>query len=115
MSNILRAIRGISAAKNGQMNREDMEQLIASITGQRSNLPAELGADPIGDPAADYLQGPSMASILMKNAKAMTLRNQLEEAQMVGLDPEVAARKRAQNDIEMSMAPMIASIKQLDR
>jgi hypothetical protein len=83
--------------------------------GQNSSLPEDLGADPIGDPAMDFLKGPSMASILLKNAKGMTLRNQMEEAQLVGADPEVAARRRAQNDIEMSMGPMIASIKQLDR
>ncbi len=89
--------------------------MLLSSGGQNSSLPDGVGADPLGDPAMDYLKGPSMASILLKNAKAMTLRNQLEEAQLVGLDPEVAARRRAQNDIEMSMGPMIASIKQLDR
>ena len=56
-----------------------------------------------------------MASILLKNAKGMTLRNQMEEAQMAGMDPEALAKRRAQNDMEMSMGPMIASIKQLDR
>ena len=82
---------------------------------QNSSLPDELGADPLGDPAMDFLKGPSMASILLKNAKGMTLRNQMEEAQMAGMDPEALAKRRAQNDMEMSMGPMIASIKQLDR
>jgi hypothetical protein len=96
-------------------SREDIINLIASVTGQQSNLPEPFGAEPIGDPAMDFLKGPSMASILLKNAKGMTLRNQMEEAQMAGMDPEAVARRRAQNDIEMSMGPMIASIKQLDR
>jgi len=69
----------------------------------------------IGDPAGEYLHGPSMARILLKNAKAMTLKNQLEEAYLQGLSPEAAARRRLQNDAEMAMAPMIASIRQLDR
>jgi hypothetical protein len=113
MSRLLRALRG--ASSGGQMAREDLEDFIFRTTGQRSNLSDSLGADPLGDPASDYLQGPSMASILIKNAKAMTLRNQIEEAQLAGADPEVAAKRRAQNDIEMAMGPMIASIKQLDR
>lgn len=113
MSKILRALRG--ASSGGQMSREDIEDLIFRITGQRSNLSDSLGADPLGDPASDYLQGPSMAGILMKNAKAMTLKSQLEEAQLAGADPEVAARRRAQNEMEMNIYPMIASIKQLDR
>jgi len=113
MSNIIRAMRGSSGG--GGMSDEKLQQLVASITGQRSNLPPELGAEPIGDPALDYLSGPSIASVLLKNAKAITLKNQLEEAQMVGADPEVIARRRAQNEAEMNIYPMIASIKQLDR
>jgi hypothetical protein len=92
-----------------------MQELLFAITGQRSSLPPDMGAPPIEDEAMDYLRGPSMASLLMKNAKAMTLRNQLEEAQMVGMDPEAVARRRAQNEAEMNIYPMIASIKQLDR
>jgi hypothetical protein len=80
-----------------------------------SNLPDNLEAPPLEDVAMDFLKGQSMASILLKNAKAMTLRNQLEEAQLVGADPEVIARRQAQNAAEMNIYPMIASIKQLDR
>jgi hypothetical protein len=108
MSSLIRAMKG-------QAPNERLQDLIAAITGQRSNLPEELGPPEIEDEAMDYLKGPSMASLLMKNAKAMTLRNQLEEAQMAGMDPEAAARKRAQNEAEMNIYPMIASIKQLDR
>jgi hypothetical protein len=51
------------------------------------------------DQFEDYLNGPSMASILVENAKAQTLQDQFLEA-----------RKN-----ETGMGPMISSIKQLDR
>lgn len=92
-----------------------MSSLIRSLRGMLSSLPEELGAPALEDEAMNYLKGQSMASILLKNAKAMTLRNQLEEAQLVGADPEVIARRQAQNEAEMNIYPMIASIKQLDR
>ena len=104
-----------SRFKGQAMSRLLRALMMLASNGQHSSLPDELGADPIGDPAMDFLKGPSMASVLLKSAKGMTLRNQMEEAQMVGMDPEVLARRRAQNDMEMSMGPMIASIKQLDR
>lgn len=47
----------------------------------------------------DYLNGPSMADILLKNAKAETLREQFIKAKEEGT----------------GMGPMIASIQQLDR
>ncbi len=78
-----------------------MEQLLFRLTGQRSNLSHNLGAEPIGDPAADYLNDPAMAEILLKNAKAMTVHDLLRQSRSEGGNPH--------------MAPMIASVQQLDR
>ena len=57
-----------------------------------------LGADELKE-ILDYIDGPSMADILLKNAKAETLRDQYIKAKEEGT----------------SMGPMIASIQQLDR
>lgn len=66
-------------------------------TGQWSGLDdGDVGGS---DQFEDYLNGPSMASILVENAKNQTLQEQY-------------AKSREAND---GMAPMIASIKQLDR
>ena len=107
--------RWYSAEENSNMDREAMQRFLMRAYGQRSNLPSALDIESIGDPAMDFLRGPSMASILIKNAKGLTLKNQLEMAQLEGADPEVVARRMAQNEAEMRMAPMIASVQQLDR
>lgn len=104
-----------TAEENRAMDRDAMQRFYMRASGQRSNLPSALDVESVGDPATDYLKGPSMASILLKNAKGLTLRNLLEMAQLEGADPEVAARRMAQNEAEMRMAPMIASVQQLDR
>lgn len=64
-------------------------------TGQTSNLTDE----DTGGSIDDYLNGPSMASILLKQAKGQYLRDQMQAA----------------GDENPGMAPMIASIMQLDR
>jgi len=84
------------------MTPEQQELLKFLVTGgQYSSLPPDVGADPLEDPAHDYLKGPSMAEILLKNAKAMTVHDMLKQARSEEGNPQ--------------MAPMIASIKQLDR
>lgn len=115
MSRLIRAMRGVPTGSGRDLSPAEMRELLFSLTGQSSSLPPEMNIEGAGDPAADYLKGPSMASILLKNAKGMTLRNLMEEAQLANADPDVAARVRARNETEMAMAPMIASIRQLDR
>ncbi len=96
MSRLLRTLR------ESRMSPQQQELLKFLVTGgQYSSLPPDIGADPIGDPAADYLDGPSMADILLKNAKAMAVHDMLRQARSEDGNPR--------------MAPMIASIGQLDR
>lgn len=64
-------------------------------TGQTNNLTDE----DTGGSIDDYLNGPSMASILLKQAKGQYLREQMQQ----------------DNGETPGMAPMIASIMQLDR
>ena len=99
MSNILRALQ--TRMGRHPRNSEELDELIWQLTGQRSSLSPRLGAEPLGDPAADYLNDPSAADLLMKNAKAMTVHDLLKQARSEGGNPQ--------------MAPMIASIQQLDR
>ena len=99
MSNILRALQ--TRIGRHPRNNEELDELIWQLTGQRSSLSPRLGAEPLGDPAADYLNDPSTADLLMKNAKAMTIHDLLKQARSEGGNPQ--------------MAPMIASIQQLDR
>lgn len=101
MSNILRAIQGLAASRNEGISKEQLAQLLFQLTGQRSNLSEQVGAESIGDPAGDYLDSPAMAETLLKNAKAMTVHDLLKQARAEGGNP--------------NMAPMIASIQQLDR
>jgi hypothetical protein len=93
MSNRIRRLR------QPDLTPEQIEQMqklaIYAATGQWSGLDSQEFMDPIND----YLDGPSMASILLKNAKAQTLQEQFAED--------------SKNDA--GMGPMIASIRQLDR
>jgi hypothetical protein len=66
-------------------------------TGQQSNLSAE----DVGGPIDDYLNGPSMASVLMKQAKGEYMRDLIQKARESGT--------------EGGVSPMIASVLQLDR
>ena len=100
MSNILRALR-LSSPANRHMSRGAIEELLFRLTGQQSNIPDNLGAESLGDPAADYLNDPGTADLLMKNAKAMNINDLLRQARSEDGNPQ--------------MAPMIASISQLDR
>ena len=60
------------------------------------------GIDPdVQEEMLDYLNGPSMASILLRQAKTGLMRDLLGQAR--------------ENGTEQAMAPMIASITQLDR
>ena len=60
------------------------------------------GLDPeIQEEFEDYLSGPSMASVMLKQAKGQYLRDMASQAREDGM--------------EDAMAPMIASIIQLDR
>jgi hypothetical protein len=59
-----------------------------------------LGSDELKE-IMDYLNGPSMADILLENARNQTLREQYKQA--------------TENGTEASVGPMLASIKQLDR
>jgi len=99
MSNILRALR--NRDRRLPKSDEELDEIIWQLTGQRSSLSPRLGALPLGDPAADYLNDPSAADLLMKNAKSMTIHDLLKQARSEDGNPQ--------------MAPMIASIQQLDR
>lgn len=73
-----------------------LKQLLFMATGQTSNItPEDMGGSP-----EDYLTGPSMASVMLKSAKGEFLRDMLQQG-------------RKEDDA--SVAPMIASIIQLDR
>jgi len=55
----------------------------------------------MGGENQDYLQGPSMASVLLRQAKGDYLKSQMQQANELGTGSQVS--------------PMIASILQLDR
>lgn len=95
MSNRIRQMRQKS------LTPEEIEQLTKMVNYLASGQYSSLNAEDVGglDQFEDYLNGPSMASILVENAKAQTLQDQFLEA-----------RKN-----ETGMGPMISSIKQLDR
>ena len=92
MSNRIRAIRN-SAPR--QLTKAEAEQL-------RREIMISNGLDPeIQEEFEDYLSGPSMASVMLKQAKGQYLRDMASQAREDGM--------------EDAMAPMIASIIQLDR
>lgn len=92
MSNRIRAIRN-SAPR--QLTKAEAEQL-------RREIMISKGLDPeIQEEFEDYLSGPSMASVMLKQAKGQYLRDMASQAREDGM--------------EDAMAPMIASIIQLDR
>jgi hypothetical protein len=76
---------------------EEIEQLRFMATGQRSNLTDQ----DTGGSIEDYLNGPSMASVLLQSARGEYLRD--------------IAQKARQSGTEGSVGPMIASMIQLDR
>lgn len=92
MSSRIRALRAMRDAQP-QLSEQDRKMLAFLATGQNSNLTDE----DTGGSMDDYLNGPSMASILLKQAKGELLREQMKE------------------DGSNAMTPMIASILQLDR
>lgn len=92
MSNRIRALRYLSHSPSPEV----LKQLLYMATGQASSITA----DDMGGSPEDYLNGPSMASVMLKQAKGELLRDRLQDARR-GDDP--------------SVAPMIASIIQLDR
>lgn len=94
MSQRIRALRG--QAYN-QISPEDLQRLQLMATGQTSNLTPE----DTGGSIEDYLNGPSMASVLLKQAKGEYIRDLAEQARASGT--------------EGSVTPMIASVLQLDR
>jgi len=89
-------IRSLRSQAPRQLTPEEIEQLRFMATGQRSNLSEE----DTGGSIEDYLNGPSMASVLLRQAKGDYLRNVAEQADANGT---------------MGARPMIASILQLDR
>jgi hypothetical protein len=92
VSNRIRAIRN-SAPR--QLTKAEAEQL-------RREIMISKGLDPeIQEEFEDYLSGPSMASVMLKQAKGQYLRDMASQAREDGM--------------EDAMAPMIASIIQLDR
>jgi hypothetical protein len=92
MSNRIRALRYLSHA----LPPDELKQLLYMATGQASNITA----DDMGGSPEDYLNGPSMASIMLKQAKGELLRDRLQQGR---------------KDDDPTIAPMIASIIQLDR
>ena len=92
MSNRIRAIRNSAPH---QLTKAEAEQL-------RREIMISNGLDPeIQEEFEDYLSGPSMASVMLKQAKGQYLRDMASQAREDGM--------------EDAMAPMIASIIQLDR
>lgn len=77
-----------------ELTPEELKALRYQATGQASNLDEE---------EEDYLAGPSMASVLMKQSQGDYLRNLIQSMEKEGM---TGAR---------ATAPMIASIMQLDR
>lgn len=94
MSSRIRALRGQSP---NQLSPEQLQQLQFMATGQMSNLSPE----DTGGPIDDYLNGPSMASVLLRQAKGEYLKD--------------LAQKARENGTEGGVSPMIASVLQLDR
>jgi hypothetical protein len=91
MSARIRALRG------QQPSPLTPEQIAYLSTGQMSNLSPE----DTGGSIDDYLNGPSMASVLLKQAKGEYFQDLIQQARKAGT--------------EGMTAPMIASILQLDR
>jgi hypothetical protein len=77
-----------------ELTPEEVKAAQYQMTGQASNLDDEVN---------DYLAGPSMASVLMKQSQGDYLRTLMQQMQEEG---------RAG---ERSAVPMISSILQLDR
>lgn len=77
-----------------ELTPEEIKALQYQATGQASNLDEEVD---------DYLAGPSMASVLMKQSQGDYLRTLIQQMEKEG---QTGAR---------ATAPMIASILQLDR
>jgi hypothetical protein len=77
-----------------ELTPEEITALRYQATGQASNLDEEVD---------DYLAGPSMASVLMKQSQGDYLRTLMQQMEKEG---QTGAR---------SSVPMIASILQLDR
>ena len=94
MSSRIRALRGRSGS---QLSPEQLAQLQHMATGQ----PITPGQDTGIAPLDEFLDGPSMASVLLKQAKGEYLRNIMQQAR--------------DSDTEGTVSPMIASVLQLDR
>lgn len=94
MSQRIRALRGQA---NNQISPEVLRQLQFMATGQTSNLSPE----DAGGSIDDYLNGPSMASVLLRQAKGEYLKD--------------LAQKARESGTEGGVSPMIASVLQLDR
>lgn len=90
-------IRALAGQQQHQLSPEELQRLRFMATGQQSNLSAE----DVGGSIEDYLNGPSMASVLMKQAKGEYMRDLIQKAR--------------ENGTEGSVSPMIASVLQLDR
>jgi hypothetical protein len=76
------------------MTPEEKQAIQFLMTGQNTNLTEDITGS-----MEDYLQGPSMASVLLRQAKGDYLRDLQQKSQEQGTN----------------MSPMIASILQLDR
>jgi hypothetical protein len=76
------------------MTPEEKQAIQFLLTGQNTNLTEDITGS-----MEDYLQGPSMASVLLRQAKGDYLRDLQQKSQEQGTN----------------MSPMIASILQLDR
>ena len=94
MSSRIRALRGQS---HNQLTPEQLQQLHFMATGQPLTPDQGQGVASIDE----YLTGPSMASILLKQAKGEYARDLIQQAREAGT--------------EGSVGPMMASILQLDR
>ena len=90
MSNRIRAMR----SRPREMTPEEKQAIQFLLTGQNTNLTEDITGS-----MEDYLQGPSMASVLLRQAKGDYLRDLQQKSQEQGTN----------------MSPMIASILQLDR
>lgn len=94
MSSRIRALRGQA---NSQLSPDQLAQLQFMATGQQIVPGQDSGVAPLDE----FLDGPSMASVLLKQAKGEYMRDLMEKARASGT--------------EGSMSPMIASVLQLDR